>query len=333
MMHSYSRKLRIAALAGALLTGIDAAHAAGITGFFVRKGVNYEQDSAAAPTPSAFSPQAFIARATGPSSEGTSVATPSQIFPVVELQDQISDGYQFSLQGNSDEIELFAPAGNYVFTFSDSAIAPLSFTANPFPTAVPQVSNFAATQAIDPASNFTLNFSPFTGAGANDSWEVQVVDSNTDTVFNKSGTTGTSVSIPANTLASGETYDAYVRFVHNVDSNTSAVPGVTGTAGYYNETHLQLQTTGSTGGGGGNPTLVATTPANGSYRCGPEHADNVHLQRSDGATAIDPMDRRGCVEIHLLLGLRRPVFNGNVLGRFPGEHDDRLQPAGWAYRF
>jgi hypothetical protein len=39
---------------------------------------------------------------------------------------------------------------------------------------------------------------------------------------------------------------------------------VTGTAGYYNETHLQLQTTGSTGGGGGNPTLVATTPANGA---------------------------------------------------------------------
>jgi len=135
--------------------------------------------------------------------------------------------------------------------------------AGPFPTPVPQVSNFAATQAVDPASNFTLNFTPFTGAGANDLWELQVTDSNGDNAFFKSGTTGTSVSIPANTLAQGEIYNASLRFVHNVASNTSDVPGVTGTAGYYNETQFSILTGEGNGGGGGNPTLVASNPTNG----------------------------------------------------------------------
>jgi hypothetical protein len=52
--------------------------------------------------------------------------------------------------------------------------------------------------------------------------------------------------------------------VHNVDSNTSGVAGVTGTAGYYNETQFNIQTTGDGGGGGGdNPTLLTSNPTNG----------------------------------------------------------------------
>jgi hypothetical protein len=264
MMDLYSSKLRIAALAGVLLTGVDAVQAAGITGFFVRKGLIYEQNSPSAPTPNESTPANFIARVAGPSSDGTLLSTPSDIFQSVPLTDQIGDGYELSFQGTAEENESLMPPGNYVFTFADSTVAPLTFAAGPFPTPVPQVSNFAATQAVDPVSNFTLNFTPFAGAGANDSWELQLRDSTGGDAFFKSGATGTSVVIPANTLAEGESYDAALRFVHNVNSNTSAVPGVTGTAGYYNETQFTIETTGSGGGGGGGgPTLVATTPTNG----------------------------------------------------------------------
>src|SRR5436190_6020171 len=223
MMDLYSKKLRIAALAGMLLTGVDAAYGAGITGFFVRKGQLYAQDSASAPTPTEAK---FIAQVAGPSSAGTDLSTPAEIFQIVPLDESAGDGYIFHIEGTAAENDSLLPPGNYVFQFADSTQAPLSFVAGPFPTPVPQVSNFAATQAVDPANNFTLTFTPFAGAGANDLWELQVTDSNGDEAFFKSGTTGTSVSIPANTLGEGETYNAALRFVHNVASNASDVPGV-----------------------------------------------------------------------------------------------------------
>jgi hypothetical protein len=267
-MESYLRKLQIGILTAGCVAGLQEAHAAGITAFYVRKANAYEQTSASAPTPIGFTPAYFVARANGDAASiaNTTVSTPSQFFPNVPLDDK-GDHVEFSLPADLDQVNTFMPPGNYSFTFGDATVAPLNFAAGTFPTPIPQVSNYAAAQNVDPATAFTVSFNAFTGAGANDAIELEVRNSDDTIAFLKSVTTGTSISIPANTLSSGESYTANIRFIHNVDSNTSSVAGVTGTAGYANDTQFTISTGGDGGGGGGDdteaPTLAFTTPTNG----------------------------------------------------------------------
>jgi hypothetical protein len=128
------------------------------------------------------------------------------------------------------------------------------------------VLNFDAAQTIAAASPFTLNFSPFTGAAAGDTFEFEILDSDGSILLSTNGTTGTSVVIPAGTLTADQNYEARLRFVHNVATSTTSLPGATASAGYFKENQFSIST--GTGGGGGDdttpPTLAFTTPANGA---------------------------------------------------------------------
>src|SRR4029079_5508862 len=96
--------------------------------------------------------------------------------------------------------------------------------------------------------------------------ELEVRNPDDTIAFVKSMASGTFITIPANTLSTGENFTANLRFIHNVDSNTSSVPGVTGGAGYANDTQFSIST-GGAGGGGGDatdpPLLAFTLPGNG----------------------------------------------------------------------
>ena len=84
-----------------------------------------------------------------------------------------------------------------------------------FPT-TPQISNFAPAQSIDPAQDFVVNWNSFTGAGANDFVQLIINDEFGQTVFSTGFPgdptalpgTARSVTIPADTLAEGDSYNA-----------------------------------------------------------------------------------------------------------------------------
>jgi hypothetical protein len=83
----------------------------------------------------------------------------------------------------------------------------------------PQVSNYAAAQAINPSLPFTLTWDAFTGGGSTDYVSVVI-----GTLFQTSGFgltnslhgTATSVTIPANTLSASSNYLADLAFYHAV---------------------------------------------------------------------------------------------------------------------
>lgn len=269
MMRSFHCVIRAGALAGLIWGGMEYSQGADVQNYFVRKGRHYDQTSAAAPTLNQAQPAIFIARVSGRTGaiQEVSLATPSQIFGQVPLDD-LGDRFEFLIEASVQEIDdFFAPNGDYTFTIdSDNdgfSLATLSLTSAAMPGAIPQVLNFAGAQTIDPATAFTLTFAPFTGAGAGDHFEFEVLEGGS-MVYSQRGT-GTSATIPADTLTSGITYDGRLRFVHDVDTDTTSYPGATGTAGVFNETQFSL----STGGGGGGddttpPMLVFTNPQNGA---------------------------------------------------------------------
>ncbi len=228
----------------------------------------YEQSSAAAPSLNTFDPGYFVARVNGDaaSAGNPTVSTPSTTFPGDLPLDDDVDHNEFSVPGSAEDVDGYFPAGNYTFTIANGAtIAPLSFPTGSYPTAIPQISNFDAAQNVNPTNSFTLNFNAFTGAVAGDATELEIFNSDGTILFLKSVTSGTSITIPANTFAPGTGYDARLRFVHNVGSNTTSVPGVTGTSGYVHETSFNVSTSGTNGGGGNDttpPTLAFSSPSN-----------------------------------------------------------------------
>jgi hypothetical protein len=131
----------------------------------------------------------------------------------------------------------------------------------------PHVTNYTAAQAINPAAPFTLGWDPFTGgAGASNFVYLNITRSGTN-VF-QTGSPGTSnalagtaltVTIPANTLPAGGTFDATLGFyraslVTNDPVNVSSA---------FRASATQFTVT-TTSGTGGTLTLVNPKVANGT---------------------------------------------------------------------
>src|SRR4051794_18726357 len=120
MTRSNKTIFRFGALTGLLLAGIQVAQAATITSYFVRKGLEYDQTTTAAPTLSQFAPALFIARLAGDASNISEVdlSTPSQSFPFIpsiDKQGDPGDRFEFSLPGSTDDLDQLVPNGNYSF--------------------------------------------------------------------------------------------------------------------------------------------------------------------------------------------------------------------------
>jgi hypothetical protein len=138
-------------------------------------------------------------------------------------------------------IDTLYPPGNYTFSLlavDDGLRYPvLSMPSAPYPSH-PQVSNFAAAQAINPSSPFTLQWSAIPGATTDDSIWVYATDAGGNVVFStpKPSTdrlaalngTATAVLIPTNTFQPGHAYTGWIMFLHTTSLNTTAYPGAAG---------------------------------------------------------------------------------------------------------
>ncbi|MGD0261919.1 MAG: hypothetical protein ABSD29_19290 [Verrucomicrobiota bacterium] len=135
------------------------------------------------------------------------------------------------------------PPGNYTFwldTLDDGTQSPvltLPSAAYPNPPQL-TVSNFAAAQAINPLSPFTLQWNAIPGATTSDFIWVHATDTNDNVVFSTpippidprdalNGTV-TSVIIPTNTFQPGQAYTGWIILSQITSENTTEYPGVPG---------------------------------------------------------------------------------------------------------
>ncbi len=131
--------------------------------------------------------------------------------------------------------------GNYTFvmdTVHNGLESPvLTMPASAYPAAQ-RISNFAAAQAINPTSPFTLQWSNPSDATTNDWIWVFVNDGSGHTVFSSPepstnpltalNGTATSIVVPAGTFQLGAAYTGAITFYRNTSVNTTGYPGAVG---------------------------------------------------------------------------------------------------------
>ncbi len=153
------------------------------------------------------------------------------------------------------------PTGAYtlrIFTAHDGdKVLTLSMTnlsATSFPTNPPRIANFNQAQSVNAATNFVLTWDAFSGGTTNDSITLSIADANGAVVF-RSATFGlepgltflaasnTSILIPSNSLAAGQTYNGYLIFEKDPVVQTNYT-GARGLVGFAKATSFTLKTTG-----------------------------------------------------------------------------------------
>jgi hypothetical protein len=115
------------------------------------------------------------------------------------------------------------PAGDYIFkvTATASQQTTVNLPNYALPN-VPQISNYAAAQAVDPSQPFTLSWNTFTNGGTADGILVEINGDSGATLFLTGGFgrgggingTATSVVIPAGTLPANSTNSGSLFFAH-----------------------------------------------------------------------------------------------------------------------
>jgi hypothetical protein len=125
------------------------------------------------------------------------------------------------------------PVGDYGFNVTGNPSQQTTVTLPNFAQPnVPQISNYAAAQAINPAQPFTLSWNTFTNGSIADGILVQINGDSGLTLFQTAGFgepggfngTATSVVIPAGTLPANSTNNCTLFFAHlNATTNGSSV--------------------------------------------------------------------------------------------------------------
>jgi hypothetical protein len=154
-------------------------------------------------------------------------------------------------------------AGVYTFQISTVhdgyRLVPLTLASDSFPVA-PHITNWAATQNINPAADFSLAWDPFSSATALDDIVLSVSDSvGNSLVFANLVSTATSFDLPAGTFQSGQSYQVTLQFRHFVSQDTTNYPGVTGSVRFVSRTVVNLATAASS-----TAPLLAVVTTNGS---------------------------------------------------------------------
>ena len=148
------------------------------------------------------------------------------------------------------------PEGTYGFSADTSAgTKTVNLTlGNTADVAVPRILNLIDLKTMDPASAFTLQFSPFPNPGENDSIFISISGDETNFFApdlcndRELPNTATSLVIPAGTFKAGGVYSGSIRFSRLTDMDSS-LPNNFGSAAVAAETHFEF-----TLGGGPEPT-------------------------------------------------------------------------------
>ncbi len=247
-----------------LTVGALPARAVDVRGYGVFKAIDYVQTDTNAPalaSGNAYSFSAIVQPAGNFSNQVVGANVESSLGFVDQLtapptnSDQpFATGFaaasQSALDGNY-------PTGVYtlrVTTAHDgNRVLTLNMPTNSFPTNAPRVANFSAAQSIDPSNTFVLSWDAFAGGTTNDFIGLSVADANGAIVFRSAAFgpevgltllsgTNTSIVIPSNTLARGQTYFGYLYFEKDVVNQTTNYPGARELVGFAKATSFTLQT-------------------------------------------------------------------------------------------
>jgi hypothetical protein len=228
--------------------------------YFVVKGQQFFQTSTNPPAPRPDVPFFFgsfvNATATG---DVASVSVQGPIGSPVTFASQNNGGsFQF-INGFSTKnaLDTAYPSGTYTMSITTTHNGlqnpALHLPADNYPSTVPFVSNFTASQTIDPTADFMLTWGALTGGTTNDFIQFSLQDTVGNTVFETPqvatpgalGGTAVSVVIPRGTLLPGQMYFATLRFARSA-LDTNSYPGAVGVAAYFTSTDLTIVTKGAT---------------------------------------------------------------------------------------
>ena len=223
-------------------------------GYYVMKGHLYVQTNSGPPQTQSYEFDALVDVEDGATNLSTAtLATPAgQSFPLGG-----TNGFEaemiFSTKAAMDS--QFA-AGNYFLTnytvHAGVATVTVPLPADDYPTATPQIANYAAAQTINCGADFTLQWQPLGGATSQFVYvEVDEWSSGED-VFNSPWVgvagalngTNSSVVIPGGTLRAGYSYLLTVMLA-NLATDTTSFPGALGLMGYNNQTQFKITVPGT----------------------------------------------------------------------------------------
>lgn len=254
---------------------------------FLAKTANFVQTGNANPVASGAS---FAGNYRGASNQ--TVTAVSVAGPVNRTMETFAGFFFLSEQvASAAALDAAVPAGNYTLSATGAGSASLALGAvSQVP--IPKINNLVELAAMNPASAFTLNFAPFTGATANDSISISITEKNGDGEFHAPDpcknillpNTATSVTIPAGAFKAGAQYQGSISFSKGAGFNTNTIPGTTVYANATAQTEF-----GFTLGGGPQPTALRWTSirrnANGtlSFILTADAGANVVIEGGDGS--------------------------------------------------
>lgn len=225
--------------------------------YSVTKGIYYQQASTDSPvvlTNNGYIFEADVFLTTPGGVRSAFVQAPGSTNQALALADP--DQFQLKDKYNTKaKLDSHYPDGNFVITVNTvhdgNGFISLALQGNSYPTS-PRVSNFPATQWVNPAGYFALSWDPMAGGNANDFIQFHIEDSNGDKVFEtpdfgEDGAlngTATFAFVKPGTLNANKIYQATLRFQRNVTLNNSSYPGALGVASYFTRTSFALLTTG-----------------------------------------------------------------------------------------
>ncbi len=216
----------------------------------LNKTVHYRQTNNSAPVFDTGNGAVFTATFHGPSAFTTTAVNLTGPGGVNKSLDGQFGYFTFSEQfGSAVQVDTAYATGDYTFNATTSAGAKtVSLTGGTVAgIPVPQILNVEALASLNVSNAVTIQFTPFAGAGQNDSIFLQIADTNgadfyaPDLCHNISlAVTDSSITIPAGTLKSGSKYDGSITFTRRTDFDTNSLPNTTGTASVSTTTLFSL---------------------------------------------------------------------------------------------
>ncbi len=159
----------------------------------------------------------------------------------------------FEIQTNfPDEatLDAFFPSGSYSLEFTDEGAAKtliLELPSDSFPPA-PRIANIVASEAINPGSDFMVQWAPFIGAAGDDFILLEIDDTSGNEVFatpeilSPGYLPGSArfAMVPAGSLKAGDTYKAKLAFYHVTSLDTNSYPGAFGGVAFISRTSFSV---------------------------------------------------------------------------------------------
>ena len=207
-----------------------------VTTFVVSKSALYHQTNTALPALINYQFYASTMLASNRTATNITVTIPTTSATLNLDEDQLQPEQFYISTPSTTNLATFDttyPSGNYSFnvkTIGSSLQQTVNLPNNTLPNA-PQVSNYTAAQAINPALPFTLTWNAFRGGGSMDWIALSISTEDASEVvlqtpeFGQTGAltgTATSFKIPAGTLQAGLNYTAGIIFYHITRTTSGA---------------------------------------------------------------------------------------------------------------